>query len=91
MSARRLPWWLAAGVALLRRPDLWPVAVAEASRLAAARWWRRWPPLPRPPARWLAFRMETAYGDEAARPDPPDVIAWLEWCRSMRRGRQTVR
>lgn len=44
--------------ALVRRPTLWPAAL----RLVPPRWWRRWPPLPLPPASYLRFRMETMYG-----------------------------
>ncbi len=77
-------WWAQAAVALARRPDLWPVALAEAHCLLPRNWWRTWPPLPRPPAAWLGFRMETAYGDRTARPPAGDVVAWLEWCREAR-------
>lgn len=75
-------WWVRAGTAVLGRPDLWRTALYEASVTVAPRWWASWPPMPRPPAAWMAFRMETAYGDPSARPDPDDVIAWLEWCKS---------
>ncbi len=84
-------WWVAAALAVLRRPGLWWTALVAGSGLLATDWWRRWPPVPRAPAAWLAFRMETAYGDERARPEPDDVVAWLEWCRAMRRQRTAVR
>ncbi len=64
------------------RPELWPVAVVVAVRLAPAGWWRRWPPTPWPDAGYWRFRMETAYGGEGdAEPDPDDVREFLQWCR----------
>ena len=65
----------------MRRPHLWAAALGQARRLAAPGWWRRWPPLPRPDPAYLAFRMETAYGSATARPEPDDVVAYVEWCR----------
>lgn len=78
-------WWLGAASAVGHRPSLWLTAAVELAALAPSRWWRRWPPVPAPSPEWLAFRMETAYGDAAARPSPEDVVAWLDWCRSSRR------
>jgi len=37
--------------------------------------------LPLPSGDYLRFRLLTQYGDGDARPDPADVIAYLEWCR----------
>jgi hypothetical protein len=68
--------------AVLARPGLWPVAVTQLLRMAPAGWWRRWPPLPTPDPRWLAFRMETQYGDPAATAAAEDVVAFLRWCRN---------
>jgi hypothetical protein len=78
-------WMLGVAGALLVRPWLWPIAVAEMSALAPPGWWRRWPPVPRPAPKWLAFRLETQYGSGRSSPDARDVVAWLEWCRSTRR------
>ena len=78
----RSSWW-ATGVAVLRRPGRWPIAVLELGRLAAPGWWRRWPPLPLPDRDYLRFRMQTAYGDPEARPSADDVVDYLEWCRRM--------
>jgi hypothetical protein len=72
-------------VAVARRPALWPIALVETLAMAPRNWWRHWPPVPVPSPRWLAFRMETAYGDVAARPLPADVVAWLVWCKVSRR------
>jgi hypothetical protein len=60
--------WGASIVAVLRRPSLWGVAVRQVLGLAAPGWWRRWPLLPLPAPGYLAFRMQTAYGDPAAAP-----------------------
>jgi len=72
-------------LALLRRPGLWPIALIEARLFVPERWWSAWPPLPLPAREWLAFRMETAYGDPSAHARAEDLIAWLEWCRAARR------
>ncbi|MBS1838161.1 MAG: hypothetical protein JST64_10755 [Actinobacteria bacterium] len=77
---------------LLRRPDLWPTAVRQASVLAAPGWWRRAPFLPLPAPDYLRFRLITAYGGDGAAPgrgDPDgaaatgrDLVAYLAWCRT---------
>jgi hypothetical protein len=69
---------------VLRRPSLLPVAVRVGLGLVPRRWWRRWPPLPFPDRRWIAFRLETAYGDPHARPSTADVSDYLVWVRDMR-------
>ena len=82
MSAPRSRRWVAAAPRRgPRRPGLWRVAVAQALRLAAPGWWRRWPPLPLPDPAYLRFRLQTAYGDPDRGPGPEDVVAYLEWCR----------
>ncbi|MGH8982087.1 MAG: hypothetical protein ACRDWE_13900 [Acidimicrobiales bacterium] len=74
------------------RPDLWRVALSVAWRLAPRRWWRRWPPLPVPDARYWRFRMTTAYGgDGDTAPRATDVVEYLEWCRESRRARPARR
>lgn len=77
-------WWWSTAVAVLRHPRLWGAAIRTAVRLAAPGWWRRRPFLPLPDAAYLAFRLETQYGDVPPRPD--DVIVYLRWVRRMRRG-----
>jgi hypothetical protein len=57
------------------------IALRQARRLARPTWWRRPPYLPLPDRDYLRFRFETQYGETA--PDPRDVVAYLEWCRSM--------
>ena len=57
---------------------------ARPARLARPRWWRRPPFLPLPDPDYLRFRLETQYG-AAGRPEPDDLVAYLEWCRDMAR------
>ncbi len=73
-------WWVPAGLAVLRRPGLWPTAVAQAGRLARPEWWKRPPFLPVPDREYVRFRMQTAYGS-AGTPAPEDLVAYLSWCR----------
>jgi hypothetical protein len=68
--------------AVVKRPDLWWAALGALVRLAAPRWWRRPPYLPLPDGALWRFRMITAYGDPEATPEGPDVVSYLEWCRS---------
>ncbi|MHB1444482.1 MAG: hypothetical protein ACYCTI_04505 [Acidimicrobiales bacterium] len=79
---RRWAHLVSAAGAVGPHPRLWPSGLMTLRRLAPRRWWRRWPPLPIPEAGYLAFRMETAYGDPYALPPPADVLAYLEWCRA---------
>jgi hypothetical protein len=77
--------WARAGAAVVARPSLWPAAARQALRLARPGWWRRQPFLPAPDPAYLAFRLETQYGDPRARPVPADVVAYLCWCRAQDR------
>ena len=72
---------LRAVVAVVARPRLWLTAVRQVFRLACPGWWRRSPFLPLPDRAYLRFRLETQYGDPNHRPEPEDVVAYLEWCR----------
>lgn len=78
--------WAGALVAVARRPGLWATAARQLVVLARPGWWRRPPFLPRPDPAYLAFRMQTMYGDGGHRAAPADVVAYLKWCRSYRRG-----
>ncbi len=70
-------------LAVLRRPDLWPIAALMAVRLAPRGWWRHWPPLPLPDPDYWHLRMTVAYGgDGQGPPVGDDVVAYLRWCRS---------
>ncbi len=72
--------------AVLPHPTLWPTAARQARRLAAPGWWRRAPFLPLPPAGYLRFRMETAYGGHGDQlPVPQDLVTYLRWCRDFPR------
>ncbi len=71
-------------MAVVVRPDLWGTATRQLFRLAPSGWWRRRPFLPLPDRDYLAFRMETMYGDAGAAPAGSDVVTYLEWCRSHR-------
>jgi hypothetical protein len=82
-------FWVRATVLVAARPDLWLTAVRQAVRLARPRWWRRPPYVPIPDREYLRFRFETQYGD--ARPDPHDVVTYLEWCRRMGNPRSPAR
>jgi hypothetical protein len=73
--------WPSAVAAVARRPRLWSTALRQARVHAPRRWWRRPPFVPLPDRRWLAFRMETQYGDPRHRPDAADVVDWLEWAK----------
>ena len=79
-------WRWGVARALLVRPWLWPTAVRQALALARPDWWRRRPYLPTTDPEYLAFRMETMYGDRRRSPEPADVVAYLRWCRMHRRG-----
>jgi hypothetical protein len=75
-------FWARAALLVLARPRLWTAALRQALRLARPRWWQRPPFLPVPDAEYLRFRFETQYGADA-RPDPRDLLAYLEWCHAM--------
>ncbi len=74
--------WLRVALAVLVRPSLWPVAVAQGLRLARRGWWRRFPFLPVPDGDYLRWRLETMYGREVERPEVGDVLTYLRWCRT---------
>jgi len=71
-----------AGVALARHPALWATAVRQLLTLAEPGWWHRRPHLPLPDPAYLAFRLQTAYGDPDRAPEPHDLVTYLHWCRA---------
>jgi hypothetical protein len=73
-------FWARAVVLVLVHPSLWLTALRQAARLAPRRWWARVPFLPLPDPDYLRFRFETQYGT-GGRPDPHDLVTYLEWCR----------
>ncbi|MBI2708311.1 MAG: hypothetical protein HYX34_01250 [Actinobacteria bacterium] len=82
---RSLPaGWGRAVAAVARRPRLWRAGLRQARRLAPTGWWRRPPYLPLPAPEWVAFRLETMYGDADHPIEPGDVVAWLRWSARQR-------
>ncbi len=75
-------WVLRIALAVARRPGLWVTALRQASVLAVPGWWHEPPHLPLPDPAYLRFRSQTMYGDAERRPDPGDVVTYLEWCRA---------
>lgn len=75
-------WYSRAALAIAARPPLWVIAVVQVWRLAVPGWWRRWPPIPAPDPAYLRFRLQTQYGDTERDPDPSDLVAYLQWCKS---------
>ena len=81
-----LRWLVRAAVAVLGHPRLWSTGLRQVARLARPGWWRRPPFLPLPAPAYLRFRLETAYGGAGEAPaDPADLVAYLRWCRAVRR------
>lgn len=74
-----------AAAVLVGRPRLWPTALRQLAVLAPPRWWSRAPFLPVPDPAYLKFRLQTAYGGSGTDDvTAGDLVAYLEWCRSMR-------
>lgn len=79
-----LSFWVRSALLVLARPALWSTAARQIARLARPHWWCRAPYLPLPDAEYLRFRFETQYGTgPGARPEPADVVAYLDWCREL--------
>ena len=77
-------FWARGALLVVARPALWPTAARQTLRLARPEWWRRPPYLPVPDHDYLEFRFTTQYGTgPEARPDPRDLVTYLEWCREM--------
>lgn len=71
----------------LSRPRLLPPLLRAAWRFRARDWYRRPPFLPLPPADYLDWRMETAYGAEGGAPRPDELERYLRWSDRMARRR----
>lgn len=70
-------------VAVLRHPALWFTALRQWRILTPKGWWKRRPFLPVPDARYMRFRMITAYGgDGSANPTVEDFLTYLHWCKA---------
>ncbi|MFN8104941.1 MAG: hypothetical protein U0U69_10810 [Acidimicrobiia bacterium] len=86
MDSPRLGPRALAGVAL--RPWLWRDAAGLALDLASRKWWTRTPPLPLPDPRYVAWRLQTAYGgDGTATPadESRDLVSLVSYRRELRR------
>ena len=72
-----------AGLAL-RRPRTVPYLLQAAWAFRTRDWYRRPPFLPLPPASYMKWRMETAYGDSDAVPTDDELERYLLWTARMR-------
>ncbi len=75
----------------LRRPRLIPYLLSAAWAFRARDWYRRPPFLPIPPASYMRWRLDTAYGDPDANPPEEEIVRYLVWTarmRAMMRGRR---
>ena len=82
---------LAVAPLLVQRPILAREALRVWKSLVPLKWWRRAPFLPVPDRDWIAFRMETAFGGDAATPDAHalgDVLSWSAAFKRLVRERQ---
>ena len=77
MSKPAIP--IRATLAVVTRPDLWATGVRAALRFRPRRGGHLGP--------YVAFRLETQYGggrqERRRAADPADVVAYLEWLRSV--------
>ena len=65
---------------VMAHPRLWMTALRQARRVVPPGWWRRRPFMPLPTREYMEFRLLTQYGDIAHRPEPRDVLNYLQWC-----------
>jgi hypothetical protein len=63
----------------VRRPALLPLLLRAGWRFRARGWQRRWPFLPLPPAEYVAWRLETAYGAAGTLPPARELERYLRW------------
>jgi hypothetical protein len=71
----------------VRHPALIPPLLATAWRFRRSDWFRRVPFLPVPPAEYVAWRLNTAYGSDDAVPPARDLQRYLAWTTRLRSGR----
>ena len=69
----------------VRRPALMPALLGLAWSFRARDWVKRPPFLPLPPAGYMQWRMDTAYGDPHAVPPPDELERFVRWAAAMRR------
>ena len=74
---------------LTLRALLWPPLAVDLLALCWAfrrrRWWRHAPFLPVPDREYLAWRLDTAYGEEREVPPVADIIRFARWRRRILR------
>jgi hypothetical protein len=70
----------------LRRPGIWPALLGLAWAARRRGWWRHPPFLPLPPASYLRWRLDTAYGDPDVQAPAEATVRYLRWAARMRRG-----
>ena len=79
---QRMPW-LRLTLQLTARAALSPSLAADLLRVAwrfrARNWYRRFPFLPMPSAKYVRWRMHTAYGDYDVVPPVDDVVRYARW------------
>lgn len=73
-----------AGIAL-RHPRLIPPLLAAAWRFRRRRWYAQPPFLPVPPAEYVEWRMQTAYGSSDVVPPADHLRRYLQWTSMNRR------
>lgn len=71
---------------VLGRPRSLFWLAGAAWRFRSRDWYRRAPFLPLPPAGYLAWRLDTAYGAGDRLPDSDEIRRYLAWSEWMRRG-----
>ena len=73
-----------AGLAL-RRPRTVPYLFQAAWAFRSRHWLRKPPFLPLPPASYMRWRMDTAYGETNAAPSDDELERYLVWTARMRK------
>lgn len=69
----------------VRRPRTIPAILGASWAFRARDWYRRFPFLPVPPASYMRWRMETAFGDADVVPSLDDLERYLLWTARLRR------
>ncbi len=70
---------------VLRRPRTLVWLARAAWRFRSNGWYRRAPFVPLPPPEYVAWRLETAYGETDQVPDADEIERYLGWANWMRR------
>jgi hypothetical protein len=72
---------------VVRNPSLIPALLALSWASRPRRWFLHPPFLPIPPANYLRWRLETAYGEGVHDPPQREGARYLRWTWRMRRAR----